>query len=80
MQHALVKAAYHLNVPVRIASTDEEFLPPREGFADMKSPLPTRTREESEAFHQAHYTGQMKRMMLIALSVGLLATILLTQL
>jgi len=79
MQQAIAKAAHHIDVPLRIASPNEEFLPPREGHADIKSPLPTRQQNESEAFHEARYNEKMKRMMLVALALGMIAALVLTQ-
>ena len=78
VQQAVLKAAHHLGLPVRTVPQNEEFLPPRSGFVDMKTPLLTRTEQESEAFHQEVYTGRMKGLMLIAMTGGFLLAIFFT--
>ena len=78
MQRAVLKAAHHLELPVRTVPQDEEFLPPRVGIINMKTPLPTRNRVDSEDFHQDAYSEGMKRMMLVAVAIGFLLAIFFT--
>jgi len=75
MQQAVLKAAHHLELPVRTVPQDEEFLPPRGGTVHMKTPLPTRNRIDSEDFHQNAYSEGLKRMMLVAGAIGFLLAI-----
>jgi hypothetical protein len=78
MQQAVLKAAHHLGLPVRTVPQDEEFLPPRVGAINMKTPLPTRNRIDSEEFHQDAYSEGLKRMMLVAVAIGFLLAIFFT--
>ena len=78
MQRAVLKAADHLRLPVRTVPQDEEFLPPRVGTINIKTPLPTRNRVDSEDFHQNAYSQGLKRTMLVAGSIGFLLAILFT--
>ena len=70
MQKAVLKAAHYLQIPVRTAPLDEEFLPPRAGYVDMRTHLQTRSRSDSENFHQNAYMEGMKKMMLVAMAIG----------